>query len=516
MKYLPVFVLFLWVISFNTHAQDITVFDPIQKDNRYTPYQLNVSSGYQFLLQDELTKVLFNPAYLSEINGSHVYGTLEPGSNRNLRLAYMKDDWIVHGSFYSVYNYDEFDDFRIDESFDINYNGIFREETDQRAVLSTSRETTNDAYTGEIRFAKLLSQSDESSRAIGFYLAYGRDSNERDRINSRTTDVERMVFRNDTLTEVYTSDEEDLNINTQENTNRKYYAAIDYSFLNESTQGYHRVFFQYAKREVLNGVFDTNDDDTQTEDIENGFSSTYITRRDRESVNREELSPILFGYEGYFNKEINWLGSDYFFTSLRASFSPADPGITFTDRYVITTINNGSSSENVIRDYELTDSENSSFQARGSLTLGYAIELNYEDLKFFTGFSQSVGYIKTNSRFMDNNNGVMELDRGDIQLTSRVPVFAEYSLNEWISVFGGGSLIVNNQFNTTEYSIDTPLEDISVNDFNQKYNSFTESTSNNTFFGVKVVHPEGLQLMADINGDIARLGGWRITVGYSF
>ncbi len=527
MKYLLTTFLLLLFAQFNVKAQiDVsnqrnTVFEPIQQDNGYTAYQRNVPFEFQFLIDDLYSRVLYNPSYLRSIDSSRIYTTIEPGSNRNYRLSYLsKNGWFLNLSMGNEYNESFSNSNRTSFRADADSNGIFSNLRRVDSELFGQGESENEINRGELKWSKLFKNEEGRYSSLGIYLRYNRSISNRTNNSSSLSTSVYQDFRNDTLTRIryYEDEVQDFDVNTR-NT-RKILVGLEHSFINGSRQGYQRLYGQYNATDYLDN--NTRVDYSERDEFRPEDNLMFDQIDQLERIYRQEIkyTPWLIGYEAYLNVNTNWLGEDFIFAYIDTYYGENNTDLNFSrieDRIIIEDdIPESLTNLNI----QLDAQDKKEYQFKGYIQLGYALNLKTEDINIFTGLAQSFQYIQNEGYFGNLNYGILEFNDNYHQFSSIIPVFGEYSVNNWLSFFGGATVTFDYNISQRREKLETPLQSENglntVSDLNEKLTNQNFQDQTRSYFGVKASHKSGLRLIADVNGDLARLSVWRFTLGYQF
>lgn len=522
MKYFLTTILLLLFVQLNVKAQRNSVFQSIVNDNGYSPYQKLVAPDFQFLLEDDLTRVLFNPSYLSRIDSNQVYTTIDTGNNNNYRFAYIsRKGWLFQASFQS-YLEDANSNVvtkSLESSSNVNGNLI----TQQTRTIENESYNRNEALSNlaELKFSKLITSSGSTAKSIGIYLNYDGSDYERDYGSINFNNSVTQLTRNDTLTNTDTWGGERVNIGDENSTYHRLRLGFEFAYSNENTQGYQRVYTQYSDLKEVSNRFQRDIDDRYMVNFEDTTNSSLYTYEQDNFRVQSNNSPWIIGYNAYLNHRMDWNGEDYVFIALDASYGVDTNDL---DNSIINV--NGSTIDSIVQPTEtsnvsLIGSGDKEYQFNADLRFGYAIRLRLDDFSIFTGISQTLGYIQHEGYFMRTYMGIQKYNDNYHRSVSTLPIFTEYALNEWFSFFGGAQFNLVYTSSRKQERLDTPYIDdgdlafdVEFHNFKSTRNDFYNQT--NTYFGFKASHKSGIRILADLNGDLARLSNWDITIGYQF
>ncbi len=521
MKYFFPAFFFLLLISGVVKSQNLEDFQPIELDQGFTPYQRYIPFEFLFLVDNELTKVIYNPAFLSEADSSALYATVEPGIRRNYRLAYISPKkWMVRGSFMD--DTDDSNSLRETSSDEQNtsLSGIFREEETRTSTEDLDSSQKQNTHAGEIQVSRLLpSSSQESFRAISFDFSYSISTWDSEWQRTRLTTTDTELYRNDTLETRRSVFDYSYTLGEDKTNRSQFQAGITFSFARERLQGVHRFYGEYGDIEVKNNSINSTISGNILEEVESDTSFLNSNRRNIGNINNTIFNPWNIGYKGYFNRQLNWMGEDYIFATVQANYG-SDEGLieVVYDVQNLTTNNSGSEGSNPF-ETNLAKRNASAYLGTGLFTFGYVVKKEHEDLTIFAGLSQTLAYSQFEGFTGNRGVGILSVDENLQTATTTIPIFGEYQLNKWISVFGGATTNLNYTSSTQELRTDIPTGENSISD-PDSYLSKTTSQEyierTTSYFGLKASHKSGITVLADVNGDLSRLSTWYFTIGYKF
>lgn len=519
MKYYLTAVLLLAFSQFNVFGQSSDRYQPIQQDQEFSPYQRNVPFEFQFLIEDDLTSILFNPAMLSKIDSNQTYITVYPGSNQNYRLAYLSaNKWFSSISFRNIYS----DAFSVNESFSneitSRVSGDFSYSNTKVIEIISEDDRENSTNFLELRVAKLLKSTTEKSSAIGFYIAYSNQNYKAIRNNRSILTTTGMVFEADTLVENNNSGRDYRNLSIGESPSDKILFGLDYSHSSQETQHSHRLYGQFNDYESNSSSLRLDIRNSGRSFFDGRDSLFNIDRIEQNRVSLTESTPWVIGYQGYLNRAVNWLSNDYVFASINSYYGFDQAELKFSEISEVLDVNNGvpQSINNIERVFEKPDGNG--YEASAKLAFGYGLKVPFQDGYFFTGLSQSFQYVQSEGYLVNQNFGLVKYDDTFHFYDALIPVFGEIALTDWISLFSGANMLFSYSASNSKQRLTDSIEDTNLieNDFIQKRTSARFQDNTSTYFGLKATHKSGLKVLADINGDLARVSGWYITLGYSF
>ena len=495
-------------------------FEHYQFDANYSALQSQMPYEFRFLYNDQYLQALSNSAKTAFVEGNQVYTSIDPGADDNFTvLAIWDQSWLAGFSIFNNYLDSDFNrsqSYANSEDVISGTTRIIEQQMDSSFDYSISERPRTEL---EFRLAKVLASTENSARSLGLRFGWNKDSRTEDgrgidtydlfyeRYESGVIDRREIVQQNRT---------DDFARNTKNNT---IILALEYSSAHERGETYHTVSAQFSEGDDFRGERRADVRYYSREQFQYGPDTVYVDITEREvvqnRVNRFERSPVLFGYEGYANRQLNWLGNDYLFIGLAGFYSFGES--TISENYSNTvsyfspdTTRQGSS-------YNLDPTKSDEWAFFGRISAGYAVQIQANDLSFFTGVNPYFEYMKSNSYAV--SGALIGTESSIYRLIGIIPLFAEYKLNDFISLTGGGiaQFSYTNQENLNKLA--TPFQAQNVNNwdsFDSEDQSSQFSQTQRTFFGFKASHDSGLRLAADIRGDLTRLSDWFVTVGYVF
>ena len=501
-------------------GQASSVFERYEPDNGFSPYASRLPGSFLPFIDNEYQRILFNPAYLAEIDESQIYTTLEPGSASNIRFAViLPERFLLTVSYRDNTNF--FDEITDQDVFTVEVDSnSFGEKRirSQTATNNSFEEGSNTTRFFELGLAKLISNTENRSRSLRLLFSFSDIGNDRNTNGIQQEETDEELFRNDTLLV------RSLNTNNRtmnrviEDGMHKFHLSLEYSSLGNSSESKHSLFVQNGSYGIENSRFNYNRNYNLGQNFELATMSQRIRIQETDNEFTNKSGQLMLGYDGYINRTMNWLGDDFMFATLNGyyTFGDADLLEKVTSRDSLE--DNGSLISTNMNSNELFLEDKNGWKARGGFGLGYVINFEVEDFSFFTGFNPSFFYIKSN--YYNPGNSIIRTELEEYSITGMVPLFADLKITDHFGIWGGGILsysysnenrifereILNANPNLASASI------VNIEDENDK--EFRSSQTN--FFGVRATHKSGLKLLADINGDLTRLSGWRITIGYSF
>lgn len=499
-------------------AQTSFEFDKYQVDKEFSPYQINIPFEFQFLIEDELQSVLFNPSKIGTVDGDQVYWTIDPGNRNNFRLVGLfSNEWLFSLSANSITSYtdnfsDNLDRITLATGTLDEFQVLEREQVNQ---VYDIRENPTNSF--EFRLAKSLSNSENFSSSVGGTISYTSNKNFRRREITQNLNDQNSFVRNDTLIRIDNLDITERSLNLSNDDYDKFFVSVEYYTSRNNSEGYHTFFLQKTFRNDLSTTeFSRNSVQNENDILANTITNQKVTVLDTRYT-KIDSDPLLLGYSWYKNKKLDWLGEDFLFFSFEANY--AFDKAKYTNNLVmvqnvelntVITQNDSDISNNVF--------DREDWQGTGRLSLGYSISKRIDDVYLFTGFNPHMVFLKNKFRRI-TSTGLVDLRLKQYQYGVTIPVFSELAISKNLSIWGGGNFFVNYTKTDSEQKTGIPFLSSALNQEiieKQITDSKDMATSQFTYLGVTARHKSGFKLIADLNGDLGRFSGWLVTIGYNF
>jgi hypothetical protein len=502
-------------------------FSFLAEDDSYSPYQSNLPKEVQFLVNDEFQKILFNPAAGAWIESTQFFTTIVPNSSSIRLVGILPKKWVFQFSYRDYITTNRLNNEYSRTTTELSTNGDSRRETDTEFFMIEDFESRIASEFSEFKVSKLLKSSEQKARALSLYVGFSgneslssgqTDRNDRSDTNQYFADTLGITGYQVSVTDLTNDNDSYLN---------KWRVGLEYSLVSEDVNMKHELSMQATFLENENIENKLSTIDRFTNEIVNDRTITSETRLSTISSNMREIIPIGIGYRGFLSKALNRFGNDFVLISLAGNYSLGESMLvrnnsTLNRQEVNDTVENVSEGSSVYRnklDEYLVD-----IQSR----IGYTIKFSESDLDFFTGIVSFVNFQDLETHRVSNNRSIDRVNETVWSTGVYIPVFAELALNDWVQIFGGATLTSSYEKESLEAK---PIDESAYDQVRRDadiytYSDLTVTTTDRvntisqltqrSFFGLKAHHKSGLRLIADINGDIARLGGWNITIGYAF
>lgn len=520
------FFLFLLTMFVGVDVQS-QEFSFLSEDDSYSPYQSNLPNEIQFLVNDEFQKVLFNPATGAWIESTQFFTTIVPNSSSVRLVGILPEKWVVQFSYRDYITTNRQNNEYSRTTTELSTNGDSRRETDTDFYMIENFESRIASEFSEFKVSKLLKSSDQKARALSLYVGFSgneslssgqTDRNNRSDTNQYFTDTLGITRNQVSVTDLTNDNESYLN---------KWRVGFEFSLVSEDVNMKHQLNMQATFLENENLENELTTIDRFTNEIVNDRMITSETSQSTISTNMREIMPIGIGYRGFLSKAMNRFGNDFVLISIAGNYSLGESLMvrntsTVNRQEVNDTVENVSEGSSVYRN-KLNE-----FLVDIQSRIGYTIKFSESDLDFFTGIVSFVNFQELETHRVSNTRSIDRVNKTVWSTGVYIPVFAELALNNWIQIFGGATLTSSYEKESLETK---PIDENANNQVrrdddiytysdlivttNDRVNTISQITQR-SFFGLKAHHKSGLRLLADINGDIARLGGWNITIGYAF
>jgi hypothetical protein len=478
------------------------------------------------MVDDDIQKVIFNPARAGEMEKGFISTNIIPsGSGDNFSLTGLtKSNWFFSlggnleteksdGNDFEYFEDNSRTTFENGERFETNYDRY-----------RSKFENKSDSFAGDITISKIFSTVSGWSYSVGLFAGYliweYRRLRENQNYSRESSYTERDTLFESRIREVYS-----VGIDKRIQKDEKIVFGVEFSTFKSGTDSKHRIYVQksdfnssqeYFRSYQNHSFYSTNQ--------QNSENSVLQLRTDSSLTNS---NPIQFRYEGYFNKQVDWVGrTDYIFLSANAIYSKGEQDFYSLDS-TIRTYSVDDSITQVTSDYGGLNATGSLFRKPlnniddelkgGSLSLGYILSIEDNDLDFFTGINPYFSaYQVSNARL--GNERLFDVDRNLYEWGARIPVYLSYSIKEFFSVWGGGNLNATYTTNTMKelerFQCPPIASCSSPSPSKRTSSSFRYSES--LFMGFKLSHKSGLSLVNNFRSNLSNVNSWVTSLRYSF
>lgn len=530
MKNITLLALFAFSLLGSLAAQPITEQQhlPFQKISTITPYDQSIQGNFLFMVDDDIQKVIFNPARAGEMDQGFISTNIIPSGNRdNFSLTGLtKSNWFFSfgGNFEKNESSGEETGRSVDD-FGINYDDGFRTYSRYSSFQNEFENEERD-LTADISVSKIVSNSGEKAYSIGVFAGYSFYSDLRlNRGNSvRTIDdyINRDSQSQSRTDQVVSEFNDDFRVE-----NEIIVFGIEFSTFKNGTDSKHKFFIQkndlVSNRRSINTTRDFN----FFRDSQGSTNSTVLDVRNDSSFMGSD--PLQFRYEGYINKPVNWISNnDYFFLSANVVHSKGDQDFfglylnrrTYSvDDSVVQVRTDGRGISTQPFYYPPKNNINDELKG-GALSLGYVLSIEDEDLNFFTGLNPHLSFYQiSNARLI--NDFLFDIDQKVLELGTRIPLYISYNIKEMFSVWGGGNLNATYEYRTVsekERFLCSPLA-VCVppsTSLPSKRSTSSFRYSESLFMGFKLSHKSGLSLVNNFRSNLTNVNSWVTSIRYSF
>lgn len=233
-----------------------------------------------------------------------------------------------------------------------------------------------------------------------------------------------------------------------------------------------------------------------------------------------ENNPLHFNLNLFYSKRFSGLTKDdNFYGSLKISRTKND------NRHLLE-MNSYSKTQNnpEIQTIQTAETvQDNSYNSRISFKSGYIVKHNTDDLFLLTGLNVSYSQIQAEylSHYLTSGYNFPEKASGVWKEPSiSVPIYGKYSINQWISVFGG----INYSYYYSIFELKYDPKDLNIvnpSTVNEvKYGKSTTSTRKNetqeTYLGVVLKHNSGFEIQTFTDYDFSYVKNWQMSVIYNF
>ncbi|MAL17141.1 MAG: hypothetical protein CL667_05450 [Balneola sp.] len=477
------------------------------------------------MVDDDIQKVIFNPARAGEMDGGFISTNIIPSGNQDnfSLIGLTKSKWFFSFGGNLVTNNSDGEEYRrFADNTRISFENGERYSSRSNFYRSEfENERTN--FAGDVSISKIFSTGSGRSYSIGVFTGYSISKDNRLNMGTESRTVS-SYFEQDTLSESRISQQfREFNSDSKTN-NEKFVFGIEFSTFKNGTDSKHKLFIQQndlnSNSQSLNSVRDFNSySDNQ------GYTRSIVldVRNDSSFMNSE---PLQFRYEGFINKTVSWIGNnDYIFLSANAVYSKGEQD--FFDLYLssrtysvddsVVQVQNGSGGINNQPSYYPPTNNIDDELKGGAVSLGYILSIEDEDLNFFTGINPYFNTYKISNARQDNDL-LFDVDQKVYEIGTQIPLFISYDIKEFFSVWGGGNLnatYTNSNVNEMQRFRCHPLTVCAPPlPSKRSLNSFRYSES--LFMGFKLSHKSGLSLVNNFRSNLSNVNSWVTSLRYSF
>jgi hypothetical protein len=497
---------------------------PYQQLGNFTPYQQSVSENFLFLVDDDIQKVLFNPARAGELGNAFVSTVISPSERLdNFRLSVLtKSKWLFSfgGNFNQVNTTGDVEDSFLDAS--INEVGDLVSEYNR--TIYNSRDFTDDRTESQadLSFSKIIRTPGGKNFSIGGFLGYSKVNRESDVISEQVQVEDRIVTAADTLQFSLQSNNEvdarSFNVTTTE----RITVGLSLHSYNNGIDSRHKIFIQKNSYTRETDEFTTQNAITDLDDYRDPEFRDTIFEREIERIFVNNVDPLQFRYSGYINKPVSWVtDKDYLFASIRALYSEGTSNQQQSFRSELMEATNGqvTRSEEDLDDYPAVEVDDRLWG--GMISMGYMIKLDSDDLNFFTGINPYYGFSDYESFDIENFRGVGK-DNFTQEAGAQIPIYTSYAITKYFNIWGGAKL--NARYSRIKTK-ETTMPDLT--DFENPELIFVVPQISTTtrgafdynqslFLGFKLSHESGLSILNNFRSNLTSVNSWVVSLRYSF
>lgn len=515
------------LLGFNNSLAQNRIFLPPQQSTDYSKgatlniFENTVPFEFQFLIDDNLPKVIANPAKSFLFDSLFASVALDRSYLNSFSFGLISPEkWILFADYSVASNF--FESIRTDfenEVFIIE-DPLLRDVSTFKREFTESR--TNDLKDNffEVRLLRAFKTKNSVYGAIGLF--FGISDSESDRIdkslNTRINISERFV--NDTLRNINRNTDINQSLTTNKSIRSVIRSGLEFHLAKDEIETSQKLFLELRDfQSDNNGIF-INRDSLVLEDLNFGSLNTNIFYEQNNRLTTTSTQPIGFFYSGYFNKKLNMFGDDFLFSKIDFGYNIGELAYINVNESVRIRTTNG------ISDTTLSDNntngrfrDDNSEAVKTRISLGYAITKTTNRNYLFTGLisDYSFGWVKDYS--FSSNEFYKETDRVD-RITVSAPIYLSVGLSEQVNIWGGGRIFYeyysNNKKRDFKGFLDTNIVDPGREiDFSSEENSSRHFVDNENFIGLKVSLESGIDLNILFNS-ISNANNWAVNIGYNF
>ncbi len=264
--------------------------------------------------------------------------------------------------------------------------------------------------------------------------------------------------------------------------------------------------------------------------------NTEITTMDSESFfnSNSGKSPHILKLNTYFQNSVNWIGkNENYYLGFDFSYSLVENGFYKSKIDYLETETNESREFAVVDSIDFDNSfKNNDKSWKTRLKTGYVTSKEIKDFYFLSGvnfdftFSRYKGNppYTTNFPFSYHSYAINNFKKiEDFQFNATIPLYANYTLNKWLSIYGGLNYKFDYLYQKSQIEAITGIFDGLFNNPNHSIREIdttqkeTESDTYSEFYlGMTLKHESGLISHINFNGNISNISRWNISLGYLF
>lgn len=497
---------------------------PYQQLGDFTPYQQSISENYLFLVDDDIQKVLFNPARAGDLDNAFVSTVISPSERPdNFRLSVLtKSKWLfsVGGNFTQTNATGDLEDSFLDTSSNEEGDRV----SEYTRTTYNSRDFTNNRTESQadLSFSKIITTPGGKNFSIGGFLGYSKVNMKSDVISERVQVEDRTLTVADTLQFSFQSNNETDTRSFNITTTERITVGLSLHSYNDGIDSRHKIFIQKNSYTRETDEFTAQNAITDVDDYRDSEFRDTIFEREIERIFVDNVDPLQFRYSGYINKPVSWVtDNDYLFASIRALYSEGTSSQQqrFRSELLETTNGQVTLTDEDLDDYPAVEVDDKLWG--GTISVGYMIKLESDDLIFFTGINPYYGFSDYESFDIENFRGVGK-DNFTQEAGAQIPIYTSYAVTKYFNVWGGANLNARySRLKTKETTMPdlTDFENPELIFVVPQISTITTDAfdyNQSLFLGFKLSHESGLSLLNNFRSNLTSVNTWVVSLRYSF
>ncbi len=524
-KVVPTIIIAL--LAFNNLAAQNRIFQPYQPPADYRKgatlniFENTIPFEFQFLIDDNLTKVIANPAKSFLFNSPFASAALDRTYNRSFSLGLINPKkWILFADYSGISEFNE----RLISDFEnevlINEDAALRDVSrwEAESVEDGANDQKNNFF--EARLFKAFETNNSGYAAVGLF--FGVIDIEWDGISENLSKrrFSRERFLNDTLRTINRSTELNQRVGDNTTVNSIIRSGLEFHYVKDEIETSQKVFLELRDNQNDYNTIYTSRDSLVSVDLNFGSNNTNIFYEQNSRISKISSQPIGLFYSGYFNKKLSMFGDDFVFSNIDFGYNTGELSFSniFESFRVRTT--------NGISDTTLSDNNtNGRFRGKNTthlnsdVSLGYAISKKTDNNYLFTGLIAHYNFEWIKDYSFDSNEFYKVTDRTD-RVNISAPIYLSVALSEQVNIWGGGRVFYEYSSGKAKRDFEGFLDEDIVEPgiemgFSSEYNDSGHSIDTQNFIGLRVSLESGIDLNIRFNS-ISSVNSWAVNIGYNF
>lgn len=524
-KVIPLIIIAL--LAFNNLVAQNRIFQPPPQSLDYSKgatlniFENTIPFEFQFLIDDNLTKVIANPAKSFLFDSLFASVALDRMYSRSSSFGFINPNkWILFADYSGLSESNESIVTDFENEVFVTEDPILRDVSQLEIKSTNDRSNDWEDNFFEARLFKVFETSNSGNAAIGlFFGILNSERNRIDRINNERN-FSREIFTNDTLRTINRSTDLNQRISKDITVNNIIRSGLEFHYVKDEIETSQKVFLELRDIQNDDNSIYTSRDSVISIDLDFGNNNTNIFYDQNSSRSNRSFQPLGLFYSGYFNKKVNMLGDDFLFSNIDFGYSVGELSFTnIFESFRIRTTNG--ISDTTFSESNMKDRfrDKNSIRLKSNISLGYAISKKTNNNYLFAGLisDYSFGWFKDYS--FDLNEFYKVTDRND-RINISAPIYLSVALSEQVNIWGGGRVFYeyysNNRKRDFEGFLDEDIVEPGLEmDFSSEENNSIHLTDTENFIGLRISLESGIDLNIRFN-NISSVNNWLINIGYNF